>query len=158
MFIFATNKLHINQKLNRMNDVISKEVFFKHSIDSVWNAITKAEEISTWFIKADFKAEVGYHYTFNSDGEDCSAILGEVKSANPYTLIYTWVVQDNPVETTVKWELKTVAGGTQLYLEHSGIAGYSSETALSMFNSFNGGWENCVKELTSHLTTLAHAG
>ncbi|WP_394748826.1 SRPBCC family protein [Spongiimicrobium salis] len=141
-----------------MNDVITKEVFFKHSIDSVWNAISKAEEIATWFIECDFKAEVGYQYTFNSSKEDCSPIMGEVKSATPYTLIYTWVVQDNPVETTVKWELKTVAGGTQLSLEHSGISGYTSETALSMFNSFNGGWENCMLELGTYLTKLTHAG
>ena len=46
-----------------MKDVITKERVFNHSIDTVWNAISKAEEISTWFIKADFKAEKGYEYT-----------------------------------------------------------------------------------------------
>ena len=29
-----------------MKDVISKAVIFNHSIDKVWNAISKAEEIS----------------------------------------------------------------------------------------------------------------
>ena len=47
-----------------MKDIIKKEALLNHSIDTVWNAITKAEEISTWFIKADFKAEEGYTSIF----------------------------------------------------------------------------------------------
>ncbi len=77
-----------------MKDVILKEHIFDHSIDKVWNAITKEEEISTWFIKANFKAEKGYKYTFvASEEKGCINITGEVKEADPYTLIYTWVVQ-----------------------------------------------------------------
>ena len=53
-----------------MKDVISKAVIFNHSIDKVWNAISKAEEISTWFIPADFKAEKGYQYTFTSPSNE----------------------------------------------------------------------------------------
>lgn len=49
-----------------MKDVIKKEQLFNHPIGTIWNAITKAEEISTWFIKADFKAEKGYKYTFTA--------------------------------------------------------------------------------------------
>jgi len=49
-----------------MKDVIIKEQMLNHSIDKVWNAISKQEEISTWFINADFKAEPGYKYTFKA--------------------------------------------------------------------------------------------
>ena len=87
-----------------MKDVISKAVIFNHSIDKVWNAISKAEEISTWFIPADFKAEKGYQYTFTSPSNEkgCTVISGEVKNASPYLLIYTWIVADTKTETTVK--------------------------------------------------------
>jgi uncharacterized protein YndB with AHSA1/START domain len=102
MFSLATLRLRINQKTNTiMKDIITKEVTFNHSIDSVWNAITNAKEISTWFLQADFKAEKGYLYTFNSKGEDCTKIMGEIKSANPYKLVYTWIVENTNVETTV---------------------------------------------------------
>lgn len=64
-----------------MKDVIIKEKILNHPIDKVWNAITDSKEISTWFLDADFKAEKGYQYIFNSSGENCSPIKGEVKQA-----------------------------------------------------------------------------
>ena len=141
-----------------MKDVIIKEHVFNHSIKEVWNAISKEEEISTWFIKADFKAEVGYNYKFTaSEEKGCITINGVVKQADPYTLIYTWVVADTNVETTVTWQLKEIENGTKLYLEHSGISKYSGETAVTMFNSFSGGWTNCITELTNYLNKLVNA-
>ena len=143
-----------------MKDVIKKEALFNHPIEKVWNAISKAEEISSWFIQADFKAEIGYQYTFTSKPNEkgCTTISGEVKSANPYTLIYTWIVANTNVETTVKWELEATQNGTKLYLEHSGISNYEGETAIKMFESFNGGWNACIYELTNYLKTLVNAG
>lgn len=142
------------------NDVIKKEALFNHPIDKVWDAISKAEEISTWFIKADFKAETGYQYTFTSEPNEkgCTTISGTVKAASPYTLIYTWIVANTKVETTVKWELETTKNGTKLVLEHSGISNYAGETAVAMFESFNGGWDNCISELTNYLKAEVNAG
>ncbi|MEO1011347.1 MAG: SRPBCC domain-containing protein [Bacteroidota bacterium] len=142
-----------------MKDVISKEHLFDHAIDKVWNAISKAEEISTWFIQADFKAEPGYHYTFTADeAHGCTQITGVVKQARPYTLVYTWMVKDTETETIVKWELQEMEGKTKLYLEHSGIAGYPGESAVQMFVSFDAGWDNCVNELSNYLKQEVHAG
>ena len=141
-----------------MKDVIIKEKMLNHPIDKVWNAITDAKEISTWFLEADFKAEKGYQYIFNSSGENCSPIKGEVKQAKPYTLVYSWIVTETPIETTVKWVLEETEGGTKLYLEHSGISGYKGETAVEMFTSFNGGWDNCISGLTDYLKQMVHAG
>ncbi len=134
-----------------MNDTITKEATFNHSINKVWNAITNAKEISTWFLQADFKAEKGYQYTFNSKGEDCTKIMGEIKSANPYKLVYTWIVENTNIETTVTWLLETTEKGTKLQLTHSGISNYDGETAIAMFESFNGGWDNCINGLTNYL-------
>ena len=140
-----------------MKDVIIKEKVFKHHIDTVWNAISKQEEISTWFIKADFKPEKGYSYSFKSEGENCTEINGIVKEANPYTLIYTWIVRDTNVETVVKWQLEKTENGTKLYLEHSGISNYTGDSAVKMFESFSGGWDNCVTELSKYLIQEVHA-
>lgn len=142
-----------------MKDVIKKEHLFNHPIDKVWGAISRAEEISIWFIKADFKAEKGYQYTFTaSEEKGCLTITGEVKKSDPYELSYTWVVQDTTTETTVTWRLESINEGTKLYLEHSGISNYGGETAVKMFESFNGGWSNCVNELSGYLKNLVHAG
>lgn len=141
-----------------MNDIIAKEKVFSHSIDQVWNAISKSEEISAWFIKADFKAEKGYNYTFTASEErGCISITGEVKQADPYHLVYTWIVENTNVVTTVSWQLETVSGGTKLYLKHSGISNYTGETAVTMFESFNGGWDGCINQLTNYLKQEVNA-
>ncbi|WP_298418736.1 SRPBCC domain-containing protein [uncultured Kordia sp.] len=141
-----------------MKDAIQKETIFQHPIDVVWNAITTAEELSTWFIKTNFKAEKGFQYTFFPvEEKGCEAITGEIKSANPYTLVYTWEVADTNVETLVSWTLEKVAEGTKLYLKHSGISNYTGETAIAMFESFNGGWDNCITNLEAHLKEHIHA-
>ncbi len=136
-----------------MNTTITKEKVFNHPIDQIWNAITKAEEISNWFIKADFEAEKGYNYTFTSEPNEkgCTIISGTVKEANPYILVYTWIVADTKVETTVTWKLEALGNSTKLRLEHSGIENYAGDTAIAMFESFNGGWDNCVNLLTDYL-------
>lgn len=149
----------INQKSNIMKDSITKELLLEHPINKVWKAITQAEDISAWFLKTDFKAEKGFHYTFTSDGENgCTQITGEIKQADPYILEYTWIVADTNVETTVKWSLQETEGGTMLLLEHSGISNYVGDTAIQMFTSFDGGWDNCVTGLKKYLKeTTVHA-
>ena len=142
-----------------MKDVITKEQVFNHSIDKVWNAISVGEEISTWFINADFKAEPGYKYTFTAGEEKgCTKITGVVKEATPYTLIYTWIVENTDVETTVKWALEKVGEKTKLVLQHSGISNYTNETAVTMFGHFSAGWDNCVSQLIDYLIKEVHAG
>lgn len=142
-----------------MKDVIIKEKILNHSIDKVWDAISRQEEISSWFIKADFRAEPGYRYTFTAGEEQgCTQITGVVKEADPYTLIYTWVVQDTETETMVKWALEEINGQTKLLLEHSGISNYPGETAITMFGHFGKGWENCFNLLTGYLSKEVHAG
>lgn len=142
-----------------MSDVIIKEQILDHSIDKVWNAISKGKEISTWFIQADFKPEPGYKYTFTAGAEkDCTQITGVVKKADPYTLIYTWMVENTDVETTVKWYLQALEGKTKLILEHSGISNYTAETAVTMFGQFSAGWDNCMNLLVEYLSKEVHAG
>jgi uncharacterized protein YndB with AHSA1/START domain len=83
-----------------MKDIIRKEHQYQAQISDVWNAITIAEEISDWFIKADFKAEVGYSYTFTHES---TVISGKVLEVDPvYNLVYTWDVEGTGVATTVK--------------------------------------------------------
>ncbi len=142
-----------------MKDVITKERVFNQPIEKVWNAISVGEEISAWFIKADFKAEKGYRYTFTASEENgCVNITGEIKKSDPYTLSYTWIVDGTTAETTVTWKLEPVDSGTKLLLEHSGISNYEGDTAIKMFESFSGGWINCMDLLDNYVNTTVHAG
>lgn len=141
-----------------MNDVISKEQVFNNPIEVVWNAITKAEEMSVWLEPTNFQAVKGFKYVINAKAGDCPPIVGEVLEADPYTLVYSWIIEANPVETIVKWVLEEVEGGTKIYLEHSGIAGYAGDDVIAMFNSFSGGWERCFDGITKLLQTEINAG
>jgi len=142
-----------------MKDILTKETTINQSVEKVWNAISRAEEISEWFIKADFKAEVGAPYTFTaSEEQGCMTITGEVKEANPYTLVYTWIVENTDVVTTVKWVLEADGDATKLYLEHSGISNYPGDNAVKMFESFNGGWDGCLSQLATYFSKEVHAG
>ena len=133
-----------------MNDKIIKKHQFKSPISQVWNAISVAEEISAWFIKADFKAEEGYTYTFTHEN---TVISGKVLKSDPvYELVYSWIVGGTEVETTVRWKLEENSEGTLLTLEHFGISNYPVETAVTMFNNFKGGWNSCVENLEKYLS------
>ncbi len=45
-----------------------------------------------------------------------------------------------------------------MYLEHSGISNYQGETAVNMFNSFDGGWDSRVVKLAEYLNVAVNAG
>ncbi len=127
---------------------IHKQQLLPHNIDKVWNAISQAEQISAWFIQADCEARLGYEYTFPHEE---TKITGTVKAATPYTLIYTWMVNNDGTNTTVKWELEAQGNQTLLTLEHSGIANYPDEkTAITMMEHFNQGWDNCLSGLVMY--------
>lgn len=136
-----------------MKDVLVKEKTFKHSIDKVWKAVTEGEEISKWFIQADFKPEVGYEYTFTAAEEHGGTkIRGKVLDVTPYILVYSWRVGDTEVDTTVTWKLEESADGTKLTLEHSGILKYPEEAVMEMIGHFDKGWDLCISGLTEYLT------
>ncbi len=134
-----------------MNEEIVKEKVFKQSIDRVWKAITEAEQISKWFIHADFKAEAGYQYTFTATEEHGSTqIKGRVLEADPYTLKYTWCTGDAPIETTVTWTLQQQGEDTLLTLTHTGISQYG-DSAAEVFGHFDKGWDACLSVLPNYL-------
>ena len=135
-----------------MKDTLVKEIMFHHPIEKVWQSITEGSEISKWFISADFKAEVGYKYTFTATEEHGSTtISGTVLEANPYTLKYTWKTGDASVETTVLWQLESNGTGTKLILEHTGISKIGGEAAIEAFNHFSMGWDACLSVLPNYL-------
>jgi len=132
-----------------MSKVISKDRFYAHPIEKVWEAISNEKAISAWFIQAQFKPEVGYSYTFTRED---TVISGEVLEVSPVTrLVYTWKVNGTEAVTTVAWTLKTQDNGTLLQIEHTGIEKYPDEAAPKMFESFSAGWTGCMEGLFKYL-------
>ncbi len=133
-----------------MKDSLTKEQFYPQPIAQVWDAISKAEKISTWFIKAQFEAREGAAYTFTHEE---TVITGKVLKVNPVNeLVYTWILGGTEAETTVSWQLTEKDGGTLLTLVHSGISNYPDEqTAVTMAGHFEQGWARCTGDLAEYL-------
>ena len=133
-----------------MSKKVEKQHFYKSPISEVWEAISDQDQISAWFIQADFKAEIGYEYTFKHED---TTVTGKVLESDPVTnLVYTWIVGGTEVETEVRWTLEEKDGGTLLTIRHTGFENYSEETAVSMFSSTQKGWDAVIKELTTFLS------
>ena len=131
-----------------MHNTIRLEHRYKHPIHAVWEAISQEKRISEWFIKARFEAKVGFDYTFTHES---TVITGTVTAVEPpHRLVYTWIVGNPDVETTVSWELTQDGDDTVLVLEHSGIADYG-DSAPQFFTNFEGGWKHCIDELQKYL-------
>lgn len=136
-----------------MNARVELTRTYRHPIGVVWSAISDASEISEWFIQADFKAEVGYEYTFTHES---TTIKGTVLNTQPpTTLVYTWVL--GGVSTTVHWRLEETSDGTLLTLIHDGIEAYG-DSAANWFTSFEHGWTRCVDDLEKYLSGVSVDG
>ncbi|WP_109832238.1 SRPBCC family protein [Reichenbachiella versicolor] len=134
-----------------MENTITLNKKFNHPIEKVWEAISDQEKISEWFLKADFKAEVGYNYTFQDP--KCT-VTGEVKEVSkPNQLDYTWIVGGTTTETSVSWILTQDGDTTVLDLKHWGIENYA-DAAPNFFASFNEGWNKCFASLDEYLSSI----
>jgi uncharacterized protein YndB with AHSA1/START domain len=127
---------------------IELEHYYAHSIELVWKAISDADSISKWFIKADFEARRGYEYTFTHESTTVTGTVLEVDP--PRLLVYTWIVGGTTAETVVRWELREQEGGTLLRIDHTGFEKYA-DAAPSMIKSSVGGWNAVAAELEKWL-------
>ena len=138
-----------------MDKKINKEKFLPFAIEDVWKAISEQDQISKWFIQADFKAEVGYQYKFTHEKTE---IVGEVLEANPvFDLVYTWMVNGTNVNTTVRWQLEKVEDGTKIHLEHFGFENYDEAQVAPLFENFEKGWVSCLQELEKYFDNVEKA-
>jgi uncharacterized protein YndB with AHSA1/START domain len=133
-----------------MQKQLKLERIFKHPAKKIWNAISKADEIGKWFLKADFKVEVGYNYTFTHED---TKIRGEVLEVDePTKLVYTWEVEGSGVASTVTWMLEEKGDETELIIEHISEGDADENPAINpMFMEFQKDWENVYNELEKYL-------
>lgn len=122
-------------------------------ISEVWELISNQEYLSQWLMPGNFKAEIGYSYTFNCKAEnDCAdgSVFGKVLEANaPYSLSFTWNSQALSQETTVTFSLEETAEGVRFSVLHTGFAIKDREA----YEAHLKGWDFHLSE-TSKIQTL----
>ncbi len=131
-----------------MKKDIRKKKFINHPIEEVWEALSKEEKLSEWFMKANFKAEEGFKFEFTEPNG--KKLTGEILTAqDPINLAYSWNDSNLNYTTYVWWKLATKRNGTLLELEHSGFKGISDYFGGFRYSSK---WNKQLKKLTRYLT------
>jgi uncharacterized protein YndB with AHSA1/START domain len=111
--------------------------FYPHPIEAVWAALADPAALAVWLMPNDFEPRVGKRCTFR--GEPTSEWRGwmdcEVLALEPPSrMVWSWrSTEDGPL-TQVTFDLRTVAGGTELTLVHSG------ETDPAWRSRYASGW------------------
>jgi uncharacterized protein YndB with AHSA1/START domain len=104
--------------------------------ERVFAAITDPQQVAQWWgqgglyrvTKWQGELRVGGQWRSDGLGADGKAfhVSGEyLEYAPPSLLVHTWVPSyAENLQTTVRWELKPVDGGTQVTVRHTGFEGH----------------------------------
>ena len=103
---------------------ISYELYFPHTPERVWRALTNRAEIAKWLMPNDFEPRLGHRFTLQTAPMPALNFDGichcEVTAFEPPRLLaYTWV--GGSLDTLVTFALEPEGDGTRLRFEHSGF-------------------------------------
>ena len=127
---------------------------FYAPIDYVWRAITEKELMKQWYFDLpEFKAEVGFEFTFEG-GEDpnkpylhlCKITAVEIGKK----IAYSWRYDGFEGDSMVTFELFEEEENTKLKLTHAGLESFPTNNPDFAKANFEKGWtfilDNSLKE------------
>jgi len=134
-----------------MEKEIKHTYTYSHSLETVWEYLTKPELIEQWLGKTDFQPKVGHKFRFISPYGNHSYC--EVLEINPFTkLSYSWqknsAINNKPFNSKVVWTLVPKGNGTELQLVHTGF------TALEDVIAHEAGWNTCLKQFEERINVI----
>lgn len=120
------------------------DVFYPHTIERVWAAVTDSKAMSEWLMPNDFEPRVGHRFTFQTKpqpGFD-GIVHCEVRELDPpKRLAFTWA--GGGIDTLLTIRLEPAIGGTRVQLDHTGFEG---ERAIAISHILENGWPGILKE------------
>ncbi|MCK8524127.1 SRPBCC domain-containing protein [Aquimarina sp. D1M17] len=126
-----------------MGPIIIEEVF-DAPIEKVWKALTNKEEMKNWYFDlSEFKAEVGFEFSFTGQGHSGETYvhLCKITEVIPLKKIqYSWQYKHLDGYSLVTFELKNKANKTIVTLTHSGLDSFPKDHQDFRKDSFKGGW------------------
>jgi len=97
--------------------------FFPHPIEKVWASVSDRTALAVWLMENDFEPMVGKRFRFRHEPVaggrgwiDCEVLALEP----PSRMVWSWQSIETDEPGRVEVRLKTVAGGTELTLSHTG--------------------------------------
>lgn len=103
-----------------MNQV-TLEVFYPHSPERVWQALTDRRALTAWMMDNDFEPQLGHKFHFRQaalPGFDRYIHCEVIELEPPNRLAYRWQDAQTQDSAIVTWTLTAVSGGTTLQLRH----------------------------------------
>ena len=132
--------------------VLRKSIFLRATPAQVWAYLTDPEKLAIWFHKPGAALVEGDYEMFSAESGD-RIMWGEVLKAEPFSrLEYTFSIA--PMEgrqSTVKWLLEEVPGGTHLSLFHEGLPQGAEAFGLTL--ALDKGWDDHL----ARMRASAHA-
>lgn len=135
---------------NTLQD-IQQSVIINAPIEKVWDKVSSAEGISTWFMPNDFKPEIGYEFHIQSPFGPSPCKVTEF--APPHRLSFTWDT-DGWILTFI---LKDLGEQTEFTVVHGGwkqadeVIGKAGEKAGVIRENMNKGWMGIVQKLRQQM-------
>lgn len=125
---------------------IKKTIVFDAPIQKVWDAVSTAEGIASWFMPNDFQLEVGHEFHIQSPFGPSPCKVLEINAPNHLT--FSWDTDG----WFVTFDLKDLGNKTEFTMVHGGwkqadeIVPKPGRSAAEIRDTMNGGWEALVKE------------
>lgn len=139
----------MEQKTQNTLPDIERTIIMDAPIEKVWKAISTSEGLASWLMPNNFKLEMGYEFTFQSEpknGWDGIVHCKVTEITPPTRLGFTWC--GNNMEQYVSFELvKLEAKKTQFTLVHSG---WTEKNAI-IRNIMYEGWGHITEDLRQKL-------
>lgn len=131
-------------------EAIVVERVFATSAEALWRALTDKDEMKKWYFDLpEFKAEVGFRFTFpgGPSPERQYVHLCEVKEVVPGTkLSYSWRYEGYAGDSLVSFELFPQGDKTLLRLTHSELHTFPSDNPDLAKHNFETGWNAIVNQ------------
>jgi uncharacterized protein YndB with AHSA1/START domain len=146
LFMQYLKALKNQNKENMNNEPLIIERTFNVPVQKVWKALTNKDQMDQWCFKvSDFKAEVGFEFTFEGKRENMTyhhiCKITEVEFCKK--LAYTWRYEGHPGSSLVTFELSTGGETTLLKLTHTGLETFPN-TADFEKNNYIQGWNHII--------------
>ncbi|MFF2500927.1 SRPBCC domain-containing protein [Peribacillus sp. NPDC058075] len=130
---------------NTLQD-IKKTVILEAPIQKVWDTVSTAEGIATWFMPNDFQPKVGHEFHVQSPFGPSPCKVTELDA--PHRLSFSWDTDG----WFISFILKELEGKTEFTLIHGGwkepetILPKPNEKSSVIRERMNHGWEQIVNQ------------
>jgi uncharacterized protein YndB with AHSA1/START domain len=137
-------------------DRIERTLRLSHPPERVWQALTTAEGLGTWFgHRAEIDLRVGGAATLTWNSGDTAALTIE-RLEPPRVFGYSWAIhglpEDDPRRTYVEFTLEPTSTGTTLSVVETGFAQVSDPAGHQKAYTGNcDGWTHELDELVAYL-------